>query len=162
MWCARMWFLMIISQLHGRSFSFNTYLCCNTCVMPSGGKHTVWREIFAGQNFRGLATGKDFAKKFSRFDDHKAHSTHDDHKISRLKFSRSEAIRENRENWYLLCSPRFMPDDVMLTSVVCRYLLCSPRFMPDDVILTSAVCPVYIASASQVLNDTYIWQGPTR
>ena len=26
-------------------------------------------------------------------------STHDDHKISRLKFSRSEAIRENRENF---------------------------------------------------------------
>ena len=36
---------------------------------------TVWREIFAGQNFRGLAAGKDFAKKISRFDDHKAQST---------------------------------------------------------------------------------------
>ena len=27
-------------------------------------EHTVWREIFAGQNFRGLAAGKDFAKNF--------------------------------------------------------------------------------------------------
>ena len=35
-----------------------------------------------GQNFHGLATGKDFVKKFTRFNDHK---------ISRLKFSRSEA-----------------------------------------------------------------------
>ena len=26
--------------------------------------HTIWREIFAGQNFRGLAVGKDFAKNF--------------------------------------------------------------------------------------------------
>ena len=46
------------------------------------GRYTVWAEIFAGQNFRGLAAGKDLAKIFSRFDDHK---------ILRLKFSRSEA-----------------------------------------------------------------------
>ena len=38
-------------------------------------EHTVWREIFAGQNFRGLAAAKDFAKNFSRFDDHKATPT---------------------------------------------------------------------------------------
>ena len=27
---------------------------------------TIWREIFAAQNFRGLAAGKDFAKNFFR------------------------------------------------------------------------------------------------
>ena len=47
--------------------------------------------------------------------------------------------------------PRAQPPRARLDSraVNTRYLLCSPRFMPDDVMLTSVVCPVHvICSAS--------------
>ena len=59
---------------------------------------TVWQEIFAGQNFRGLAAGKDFSKIFSQFDDHKAQSTTIT-KFRGLNFCGLRQIRENHKNF---------------------------------------------------------------
>ena len=49
--------------------------------------------------------------------------------------------------------PRAQPPRARLDSraVNTRYLLCSLRFMPDDVMLTSVVCPVHVVLAVAVI-----------
>ena len=64
------------NALVGIMKAISLLLCTNRVGRPliSDTVYTVWGGIFAGQIFHGLAAGKDFAKKFLWFDDHKAQS----------------------------------------------------------------------------------------
>ena len=106
----------------GSIHNFNTF---NSLDMVET-SHTVWREIFTGQNFHGLGAGKDFVKIFRGSTIAKPHLLQEKGvacvvgKISWLKFSRSEV--NPRKPQKILSRENFSPYGICLVSTISKHM----------------------------------------